>query len=77
MTALNSARVNSLLEEALWELANENETRAPEQADALLDSMIDAARANVMGGMMPEEAEILFNHRPQQRGELQQLGERR
>ena len=56
--ALNSARVNSLLAEALWELANESEAQRPEQAD-LLDSMIDAARANLMSGMMPEEAEFI------------------
>lgn len=60
---IDQARVNSLLEEALWELGNEGE-QAPEQTDAL-DSMIIAARANLMGGenaMMAEEADILFSN---------------
>jgi len=56
-------RVNSLLEAALWELANENETQAPDETDAL-DSLIDAARMNVMGGLYPEEAELMFGTAP-------------
>lgn len=60
-SAANSSNLNSLLEQALWELANEeNKPTDPEEADPL-DSLIDAARANLLGGMMPEEAEMLFS----------------
>ena len=59
MSSSSTSRVNSLLEEALWELANES-PKAADQTDAL-DSMIDAARLNISGGMMPEEAEFLFS----------------
>jgi hypothetical protein len=51
-------RLKQLIEAALWEIADES-SAAPEHTDAL-DSMIDAARANLMGGMMPDEAELLF-----------------
>lgn len=47
----------ALLEAALWEIADET-AHAP--AHTALDGTIDAVRANVMSGMMPEEAQLLF-----------------
>ena len=49
--------LKALVEAALWEIADES-THAPEHT--ALDSTIDAVRANVMSGMMPEEAQVLF-----------------
>ena len=34
-SAVNSARLNTLLEEALWELADESNATAPERIDVL------------------------------------------
>lgn len=50
-------RLTALVEAALWEIA-EQTADAPEHT--ALDSTIDATRASLMAGMMPEEAQLLF-----------------
>ena len=52
-----SDHLKGLIEAALWEIADES-AHAPEHT--ALDATIDSVRANVMSGMMPEEANLLF-----------------